>query len=234
MAIITRAGKGSALTHSEVDNNFIELNTIPNGKVFPKTQNVGIKVDTTTPTFPWKDILGRIDVITSAPNPATITNYRNGIYQAEFHEQDCVFVNFHMPHDYVVGTDIFMHVHWSHTSSVVTGGSVTFGIEMTYAKGHGQGAFGTTSTLSISQNASLDGYEHMVAEAQASVSGGSPVALDRDLLEPDGVLLCRIFLDSNDITTSNMSVPTPFVHFADIHYQSTGIGTKNRSPGFWG
>jgi hypothetical protein len=25
----------------------------------------------------------------------------------------------------------------------------------------------------------------------------------------------------------------PFLHYVDIHYQSTGIGTKQKSPPFW-
>jgi len=234
MTITTRSGKGSALTHSEVDANFVELDTIPNGKVFPKTQNIGIKVDTSTPTFPWLDLTGEISIISTAPNPAAMESYRDGIWQIAFDEGDAAFINFHLPHDYVVGTPIFMHIHWSHNSTVVTGGSATFGFEMIYSKGHNQGAFAASSTLTILQNASTTQYQHMIAEAQASTTGGSPVALDTDLLEPDGIICCRVFLDSNDIVTSNLSVPKPFVHFVDIHYQSTGIGTKNKTPNFWG
>jgi hypothetical protein len=234
MAIITRASKGSALSHAEVDNNFTELDEIPNGKTFPKTQNVGIKVDIDAPTFPWVDLVGEIGINTGAPNPASQELYINGIYQIKFDEDDAAFVNFHLPHDYVVGSELYMHIHWSHTSTVVTGGSVTFGIEMTYAKGHNQAAFSSTSTLSIAQNASTTQYQHLIAEAQASTAGGSPTAINTSLLEPDGLILCRIFLDSNDITTSDMSVVAPFIHFADIHYQSTGIGTKNKTPSFWG
>ena len=53
MAIITRAGKGSALTHAELDNNFVELRDIPDGKIFPKTKGIGIKLDTSSPVFGW-------------------------------------------------------------------------------------------------------------------------------------------------------------------------------------
>jgi hypothetical protein len=234
MAIVTRAGKGSPLTHNEVDNNFTELDTIPNGKVFPKTQNIGIRVDTASPTFPWEDIIGKIDIIPGAPNPGSLELYRGSIYQVALDETDTAFINFHMPHDYVVGSQIHAHVHWSHISTTVTGGSVTFNIDMSYAKGHDQGAFGAPATVSIFQSASTTQYQHMVAETQASTSGGSPTALDSDLLEPDGLIMCRVILDSNDLVTSDFSTPKVFVHFVDIHYQSTGIGTKNKSPNFWG
>jgi hypothetical protein len=160
--------------------------------------------------------------------------YVGGIYAIRFDESESAFVNFHIPHDYVVGSPIHIHAHWSHNDGYVTGGSATFGFEMIYAKGHNTGAFGPTITASVLQNASTTRYQHMIAEVQASTTGGSGTSLDTDLIEPDGVICCRMFLDSNDITTSDLSVAYPFVHFVDIHYQSTGIGTKNRAPNFWG
>ena len=58
MPIVTRETKGSALTHAEMDNNFNELDQIPNGKTFPKTQNVGIMIDTDAPDYGWHDMHG--------------------------------------------------------------------------------------------------------------------------------------------------------------------------------
>ena len=73
----------------------------------------------------------------------------------------------------------------------------------------------------------------MIAEGGASVSGGSATQLDTDNLETDGLILGRMYVDSNDITVSGGGVPEPFIHFVDIHYQSTGVGTKQRAPDFW-
>jgi hypothetical protein len=73
----------------------------------------------------------------------------------------------------------------------------------------------------------------MIAGTTLSVSGGASDELDTDILEPDGLILCRFYLDSNDITVSGGGVPDPFIHFVDIHYQSTGLPTKQRAPDFW-
>jgi hypothetical protein len=234
MAIITRQGKGSALTHSEMDNNFLELETSPSGKIFPKDSGVGILVDVDTPTFPWHDMPGQIQIVSSAANPASNDLYIGGIYAIAFEEGDEAFVNYHIPHDYLPGSPIYIHAHWSHKSSVVTGGSVTIGYELSYSKGHNQGAFSSPINVSIASTASTTQYRHIIAEGVASSSGGSMTTLDTDLLEPDGVILSRIYVDSNDLVTSDLSIPKIFIHYSDIHYQSTGLGTKNRSPSFWG
>jgi len=82
------------------------------------------------------------------------------------------------------------------------------------------------------QAANTTRYQHMIAETALSISGGSGTQLDTDLIEVDGLLFCRLYLDSNDLTDS-VAPPDPFVHFVDIHYQSTGVPTKNRAPDFW-
>ena len=141
---------------------------------------------------------------------------------------------FHFPHDYVLGTDIFIHAHWSHSSTLVTGGSVTIGFELSYSKGHNQQAFATPITIVELQNASTTQYQHLVCEALASTPGGAAALLDTAQLEPDGLVIGRVFVDSNSLTVASGPVPDIFIHTVDIHYQSTGVATKNRAPPFWG
>lgn len=233
MAILTRADKGTPLTHNEMDNNLIELDTIPNGKVFPKTKGVGVKIDTDAPDYGWHDIIGEIFIIDTAPNPAVIAPFIGTLYEPSFAEDECAYIKFHIPHDYAPNTDFYIHVHWAHNSAVVTGGSVTWGVEMSYSKGHNQGAFTTPINVSITQNASTTQYQHLVAETVASAATSSGTTIDRSLIEPDGIILCKICLINNAITTSDLSVAKPFAFTADIHYQSTGVATKNKEPDFW-
>jgi hypothetical protein len=132
-----------------------------------------------------------------------------------------------------MGSDIYIHAHWSHNSSTVTGGSVTWGFEMLYAKGHNQQAFGATSVnVTVLQNASLVKRQHMVAETVITAGTAGPTTFDISQMEPDGIFMCRVFLSANTITDS-VAQPKPFLHFVDLHYQSTNIGTKNKSPSFW-
>lgn len=235
MGIVTRSEKGSALTHAEMDNNFNELLRNPTGSTFPSVATVGIQLSGSTEIdFGWHDIVGHLYNVPTDPNAADYTIYRGGIKAYQFDENDECFVNFHMPHDYLLGSDIFIHVHWSHASSTVTGGTCTWGFEIMFAKGFAQAAFNVPVLTTVAQSGATSQYIHMVAETPASTVGGSPgVLLDTDDLEVDGIFQVRLYLDSNDLETSDASTPKPFAHFVDIHYQSTGLPTINKAPDFW-
>ncbi len=232
MTITTRAGKGSELTHAEMDTNFTDLRDGIGARV-PKTSGTGIKIGPHGgDDFGWHDLVGNLQVYGSGTE-ATRNTYRGGIKALQFTVADSAYIDFHIPHDHVPGTNIHIHAHWSHAATTVTGGSVTFGFECMYAKGHNQAVFPAPVTITVAQNASTTQYQHMIAETVASVSGGSGVLLDMDLLEADGLIQCRVYLDANNMTVSGGGVPEPFIHAVDIHYQSTNVATKNRSPSFY-
>lgn len=234
MAITTRSGKGTPLTQSELDTNFTDLRDGIDARTPAAAEATGIKIgDFGSDVFGWHDLKGELIVDAQEPNPAVFTPFLGGIRAFQFADNTFAQVTFHIPHDYKMGSDIFMHFHWAHASSVVTGGSVTWAAEVTYSKGHDQAAFSTPVTFTVNQNASTSQYQHMIAEAALSVSGGSGTQLDTTLIEPDGLLLARVSLDSNNITTSNASTVNPFAFFVDLHYQSTNVATKNKSPNFW-
>lgn len=234
MTITTRAGKGTALTHDELDENFTDLRDGVDAKV-PKDKGTGIKVDSQgTPTFGWHDLIGEVFVPNeAAPNAPSWDTYIGGLKQYQFQVNDEAQVVYHLPHDYLPSSQIFVHTHWSHNSPNVTGGSVTWGFELTYAKGHNQGAFSLPINIVEVQNASTTAHQHMVCEAPASVDGGAANLLDTLLLETDGIIVGRIYLVSNNLTVSSGPIPDVFLHTADIHYQSTSVPTKNRLPDFW-
>lgn len=203
--------------------------------VMLKTQGVGIKVDAAgTPTFGWHDIMGQLFARGSGATDPVWTTYRGNIRQYEFHAGDEIWVTWHLPHDYVMGTDIYCHGHWSHISSTVTTGSVVWGFESTYAKGYNQDQFDAPVTTTVTQAAPTGAtgqYRHMIAETPISVAGGSATLLDSTLFEPDGIILCRIYLVSESLDGGVTSV---FLHTADAHYQSTSLPTKQKNgPAFW-
>ena len=207
------------------------VQTFNAGVVLPKTSGYGIKVDTAAPTFGWQDLLGNITNAGGANKP-TRTTYRGGIDQYLFSAGDEAILEFHIPHDYVPGTDIYLHVHWSHISTLVTGGTVTFTAESTYAKGHNQAPFSAPATGTFVGTASTTQYQHILSETQYSASAPAGLQLDTDDLEVDGVILVRLEMTTNNITSSG-AVPDPFIHYVDVHYQSTGIGTKANAPDFY-
>jgi len=226
------SGIGIGTTNPQ-DYLHVQGNIRGNTLILSKTSGEGIKVDVASPTFGWRDLKGIITIRGIGSTDPSFNIYRNGIRQHQFSVNDEVFLEFHIDHDYVPNTHIYIHPHWSHNSSLVTGGSVTWTAEMTYSKGHNQAAFPATVSLDITQNASTTQYQHLVADEQASVTDGDSTHLNTTNLEIDGIILVRFYLKANNITVSGGGAPEPFLHYVDIHYQSTNVCTKQRAPNFY-
>ncbi|KKM25776.1 hypothetical protein LCGC14_1591580 [marine sediment metagenome] len=75
-------------------------------------------------------------------------------------------------------------------------------------------------------------YRHRIEESAITNDGGSATLIDRGLLEPDGIILVTFEVTTNPTITGG-SPNNVFIHEADIHYQSTNIGTKQREPDFY-
>ncbi len=210
--------------------NLIDANFL----IMDKASGNGIKVDTTTPTFGFRDIIGdQFSKNTGATKP-TLTAYNGVINSWLFGVSDEAYISYHIPHDYVAGTPIFLHVHWSHIVTTVTGGTVTFKLTSILAKAHNQQPFQSTPSVgTFTGTASTVKFQQILSEVL--YSDGTPTGLEIDTadLEPDSVIELTFEVDANNITVSSGGVPDIFVHFVDIHYQSTNIGTKDKVPDFY-
>jgi hypothetical protein len=232
--IIVGSTSTGALKLGDIANSQqVEIDTDGN-VILPKTTNVGIKVDTTTPTFGFHDLLGNVASRNPGASKPTHTTYRGTLQHFQFSAGDEEFYTFHLPHDYVPGTDIYIHFHWSHTGTLVTGGTLTFDYEVAYAKGYDQAPFSAPFTGSVvSGTASTTQYQHMITEVKLSDPSPSATELDTDDLEVDGIIEVRIELAANNMTVSGGAVPDPFIHEVDIHYQSTSMPTKDKNYPFY-
>jgi hypothetical protein len=237
MTITTRAGKGSKLSIAEADTNFTDLRDGVSGLQIPKTSGLGIKVDSLgTPTFPWRDLIGDITPKTFGVGAPALAVFRGGNTRAFFYsagdDGDCIY---HIPHDYVPGSDLFIHAHWSHNGTAISG-NLIINLSFTYAKGHSQAIFPaeTTRTIIVSTPdiATIPRYQHMVSETQISAASPSGSQIDSDDIEVDGLLL--VHYDVGTIPTITGGAPNePCLFTLDIHYQSTGVGTKAKVPNFY-
>lgn len=240
MTITTRAGKGSALSFSEMDTNFTDLRDGVGGLQIPKTSGLGIKVDSTgTPTFPWRDLIGDITPKASGPGAPTLAAFRGGNVRAFFYSAgDDGDVVYHIPHDYVPGSDLHLHLHWAHNGTAISG-SLVVNFYITYAKGHNQATDGNfiaevnrTLTVSTPDIATIPQYSHRLDETQISAASPAASQIDSDIIEPDGLILLHF-----DVTTiptiTGGSTNEPALFTLDIHYQSTSVGTKAKAPNFY-
>ena len=204
--------------------------------ILPKTSGKGIKVYTVAHIFGWLYFLGYFSKKTAGENDPDYSDYAAiGIYRYQFKNNILteIFNDYHIPHDYVPGTEVHVHIHWSQTT-IDTGGPAAapgdakwyFGAN--YSRGHDRGAFPAgVTTVSVTQTASGTIRKHMIAEVQLS-TGGQIGGQD---LEPDGVVTVRTYRDASDV--ADTLDQRPWVHHIDLHYQSTNIATKDKTPDFY-
>ena len=188
------------------------------GMVFPKASGTGIKVDIDSPTYGWGDIIGAL-VPKSGVNRPTYKTYRGSIDAYAFSSNDIIDFIYHLPHDYAPGTDLFIHVHWSHNGTSISG-TAEFTHYTSYAKGHNQEIFPSEVSNAISFNtvdiATTPRYSHRIDEIQLSNVTGTGSFLETGDIEVDGLILTRLQLTGlPSITAGDL-----FIHTVDIHYQS--------------
>lgn len=210
------------------------LTSLSDNLVLPKTAGKGIQVDIATPTFTWRDLKGKVTQRNTGGSKPTHATYRDSLAQYKFGVGKEEYFTYHIDHDHVPDSDIFLHVHWSNTGEFANGGTVTFEYEISYSKGFNQAAFGASVSTTFNGDASTQ-YKHIITEIQISAVSPDGNQLDSNDLEPDGIIEARIKVTSNDITVSEGGgAGDPFIHEVDIHYQSTGMGTKEKAPDFYG
>jgi hypothetical protein len=199
--------------------------SLPAGAVIGKASGVGIKVDTSTPTYGWRDLTSDIQVRgTGASDPSFAIYGATALRQYSFSAtvMQEIFMVFHVPHDYVPGTDIFFHAHWSNAAATPNTGNVIWGFEYSFAKGFNQAAFPATTTITVTQASPATRYQHNIAETTAVTIA---------TLEVDGLILVRGYRDA--AAGGDTCTDAVFLHTMDIHYQSSNMATKGKSPSFY-
>ncbi len=205
--------------------------------VMPKTSGFGVKVDQVTPTFGFNDIIGFVRPDITGVNAPTLAAWRGGsIREFFFNTNDKFDISYHFQHDLAPSTDIFLHVHWGHNGTAISG-QLVLTCALTYAKGHNQTIFPaeitTTITVPTPDIVTIPRWVHRIDEIQISSSTPDSTHLDRALLEPDGILLCSMTATTIPTITGSASLNRPAIFTLDLHYQTTSLGTKNKTPNFY-
>ena len=200
----------------------------------PKAAGKGFKVDAEFPTFGWRDIIGNVHPkATGAGSPTRAAYAGANLGQYAFIANDVCDFEFHIPHDYVPGTDIYFHVHWSHTGTSISGNAV-FDIYHAYAKGHNQANFPAEKNVAITYAttdiATTPAARHRIEEVIISGPAATATLVDRDDIEVDGLVLATLKLTTLPTIGGGGKL---FIHTCDLHYQSTNMATKQRAPNFY-
>ena len=205
--------------------------SLPAGASLGQAPGVGLLV---TGTYGWRDLEGALipkAIGAGSPSLTTFLGNRRWFAYSAGDDMDCVF---HIPHDYLPGSDLHLHIHWSHNGTNISGSSV-INYYIGYAKGHSQAVFPAditvTQTLAGLNLTNTPQYTHRIDEIQITNTGGDATHIDNALIEVDGLL--HINFDWTTIPTITGGAGKPFGFYLDLHYQSTGVATKNKAPDFW-
>ena len=203
------------------------LNTleITEGLVLPKESGSGVKLDPIDPVYGWRDLTADIQVRgigANDPNFDVYTGTALRAYQFSAIVMNEVFMVFHVPHDWVPGSAIYFHAHWSNAAATPNTGNVKWNFDYSFAKGFGQEAFPAIQTATVTAASPSVRYRHNVSET---------VAVSLPLMEVDGLILVRAYRDAAN--AADTCTDAVFLHTVDIHYQSTNVATKNKAPNFY-
>lgn len=202
--------------------------------VLSHTRGDGIKLNSENPQWGWKDLLSPTTVYEgAAANKPNFEAFLGTIRAYQFAVDDESFHEFHIPHDYAPGTDVWIHAHWTYNGTAVTGGSVTWQWDASAARGYGASVYNLPVSVTATQIAPLVPLTHMIASTRLSSPGGSGGLLDSNLIEPDMLIKTRLKLAANTMSDGKK----PFMSFSDMHYQSNNLSTKNpirtNTTDFW-
>jgi hypothetical protein len=203
MALTTLAGKGSALSHAELDANWTELDL--------RTQ------------AGWKDMIAPLTVEGLTENAAVFAPFGPSGNRAElrFVQGSMAYCKpFHVNHDVKPGGKALVHVHWTTNGSST--GNVRWAFEIMRARGFAQEYFGGEVNIYVEQPAWGGAWRHMVAEVDITDA--------LTLTEPDELILitlrrCTCEADDNPDHVYALMV--------DLHYEADRDSTPNRAPDFY-
>lgn len=173
------------------------------------------------PPTGFRDILGDIIVKgVGSADPKWRQINSSVFYAYKFDVNDECWMSFHIPHDFIRGSDFFIHTHWLPNGTNVN--PVKWQNTYMHAKGHNQEDYDVAGTIITSQDTPAgSAYRHYVSETDAINVAG---------VEPDSVVYVHIKRITNGATDNTDDI---FVLTNDIHYESNNIATLNRSPDFY-
>ena len=205
---------------------------------YSKAAGTGLKVDEANPDFPWVDLIGTI--LPNTENHASapkLKNFREGIKAYKYDvgkELACIF---HIPHDWTLNRDAKLHVHWGHNGTSISG-NVEFDGKASYADRDGvfvEPVNISTITFNTVNIATTPQYNHFVTEVDLFTETPTANQINRSLVQVDGVVPVTVSITTHPTIegyTSGNDIGL-FIFCIDLHYQTTGQGTKNNAAPFY-
>ena len=192
---------------------------------------------------PWRDKEGifRPNVNTTPSNQPSLKTFRGNLNAWAMTATDLVDVMFHIPHDWIIQSDLYVHLHWGHNDTAIGADPNDRNLVDFYASYADRNGTPPYDVFQAEVSGQFDDpdmtienypqYCHVVTEILLANSGKTGAALfDSDLIETDGLLLAT--LKQNTIPGLTGGEGEPFIFTCDLHYQSDGSGTLSKDPDY--
>lgn len=158
--------------------------------------------------------------IATFKSPHLLRNFADG---AQAKSQTFIF---NIPHEYVPGTQLHPHVHWS-TDNASPSGNVYWQLHWTYASGASSIAFPADTTIFLTSTAAAQ-YEHVDTE---DATGFGDADVTPDTIEAQGIIVLTVERAPAHVNDTATGVDA-FLMEVGIQYQSDGRDTNERETPF--
>jgi len=209
--------------------------------VYPSTSGYGLKVDHSSPVWGWKDLTGQIIPRSGgAAAPAFTPFHGSNVKVYSGNAGDKIDnITFHIPHDYVPNTDMYIHIHWGHNGTAISG-TFSGNYHAIYSKGYTQAGeiFESELTIPWTTGAIADVIEvprwsHNITELAITNAGGDTTHFDRADIETDGLMMISWTIGTTPTISGSDESNLPYIFMIDLHYQSNQLATKGRNTPFY-
>lgn len=190
--------------------------------------------------YGYRDIIGQITVRSGGGQAPTLLPLRAGenVKDYAFANGDVIDnITYHIPHDYNPMTPIYVHPHWAHNGTNVTGSMIeTYYIVLAKRDGETKAQRTVTHTIPCDIT-TYPQYNTNVNDLVIANDGGTDLGygalLDLNDIEVDDLIQVATVMTQVP-TISGGSTSRVFIKTQDLHYQSTNIGTVNKDAPFYG
>ena len=181
----------------------------------------------------WHDINGELIAKTTGAGTPTMQVVRTNARAYAFAAGDSIDTIFHIPHDYVEGTDVSIHVHWTHSGTSISG-SLVLTHDFTYQSAYGTGIFPVdktlTQTILTPSIALIPQFSHRSDSVPLSVKIPTASLLGTNELRRGGMMLVKTTATTIPTIAGSAVINRPYLLSVNLHYQSSGSGTTTPRP----
>lgn len=170
----------------------------------------------------WEDITVSSLAARGGASAPAFAAFVGGIYREQYAAAgpiDEKHGEFHVRHDYQLGTPFYLHAHWSPTTA--NAGDVVWAVEWSCARPNLDSYSATTTTSLPAHAAGGNIRKHLLIE--------DPVGVTDATFETDAIMIFRVYRDTANVADTYPDAAV--LHTADLHIATDHRTTTDKTRG---